>query len=330
MIAPSNTVMERLANRRRAIAAAALKTLRAGADAAAGGGGGGGGEGAASPVLGLQDPRGGSCGGDVDVEEGAAPSQLEDFCVAAVDAFFDNDLIRTSRMFLKSSRGSFGLCISSSLDADRQMALAARGQTMSVAFYPKLGLVLYGSEQAAVKAALGKKAPASSAAGGGAASSTTTSTFQPPSPVGGAGTGAGAEAAFSLSSPSQKHKEEDEPAFRLDLDDLGGEICVLDWAGAAGLPPLQLSKQELNLRHYSVMRDAVTVTLISETVALSKQSFFQRLVPIEDNPLVHPLPESCEDPVAMDIRDIPAALRWIQEDWNGGNSLNRATGMGVQ
>jgi hypothetical protein len=45
----------------------------------------------------------------------------------SVDAFFDNDLIRTSRMFLKSSRGSFGLCITSSLDADRQMALAARG-----------------------------------------------------------------------------------------------------------------------------------------------------------------------------------------------------------
>jgi hypothetical protein len=92
---------------------------------------------------------------------------------------------------------------------------------------------------------------------------------------------------------------EEEPAFRLDLDDLGGEICVLDWAGAAGLPPLQLSRKELNLRHYSVMRDAVTVTLISETAALSsKQSFFQRLVPIEDNPLVHALPPSCDDPVA--------------------------------
>ena len=50
------------------------------------------------------------------------------------------------------------------LDADRQMALAARGQTMSVAFYPKLGLVLYGSEQAAVKAALGRQVPDGSSA----------------------------------------------------------------------------------------------------------------------------------------------------------------------
>jgi|AntAceMinimDraft_1070359.scaffolds.fasta_scaffold89373_1 hypothetical protein len=49
---------------------------------------------------------------------------------------------------------------------------------------------------------------------------------------------------------------DEQAAFRLDLDDLGGEICVLDWAGVAGdpgsKPPLQLCKKELNLRHYSV------------------------------------------------------------------------------
>ena len=44
-------------------------------------------------------------------------------------------------------------------DGARQVALAARGQTISVAFYPRTGLVLYGSEQAAVKAALGLKYP---------------------------------------------------------------------------------------------------------------------------------------------------------------------------
>jgi len=59
---------------------------------------------------------------------------------------------------------------------------------------------------------------------------------------------------------------------------------------------------------------------------MSKASFFQRLVPLEDNPLITALPASCSDPVAKDIADIPAALKWIQDDWNGGNSLNRATG----
>jgi hypothetical protein len=35
-----------------------------------------------------------------------------------------------------------------------QVVFAARGQTLSVAFYPKLGLVCYGSEAAATKAPL--------------------------------------------------------------------------------------------------------------------------------------------------------------------------------
>ena len=39
-----------------------------------------------------------------------------------------------------------------SLDVKRQMVMAARGQTISLAFYPAAGLILYGSEQAAVKA----------------------------------------------------------------------------------------------------------------------------------------------------------------------------------
>ena len=32
-------------------------------------------------------------------------------------------------------------------------------------------------------------------------------------------------------------EDEDQDAVRLDLDDLGGEICLIDWGGAdAGLP----------------------------------------------------------------------------------------------
>ena len=77
---------------------------------------------------------------------------------AAVNAFFDNDLMQTTRLVLNSSKGSFGLCITSSMDAHRQLCVAARGQTMSVAFYPESGLICYGSELA-VKAGLGKKAP---------------------------------------------------------------------------------------------------------------------------------------------------------------------------
>ena len=68
--------------------------------------------------------------------------------------FFDNDLLQTVRYFMSHATGSFGLCVSCALDAHRQVAFAARGQTISVAFYPRLGLVAYGSEAAATKAPL--------------------------------------------------------------------------------------------------------------------------------------------------------------------------------
>lgn len=73
------------------------------------------------------------------------------FIRATVDAFFDNDLLHSTRMFLENAKGSFGIMVCSSIDAHRQVCFAARGQTMSIAFYPRKGLICYGSEQAAVK-----------------------------------------------------------------------------------------------------------------------------------------------------------------------------------
>ena len=76
---------------------------------------------------------------------------FDQFVNATVDAFFDNDLLNTVRLFLKNAKGSFGLCVTTSLDAHRQVAMAAKGQTLCIAFYPRKGLICYGSEQAAVK-----------------------------------------------------------------------------------------------------------------------------------------------------------------------------------
>ena len=42
------------------------------------------------------------------------------FVEAVVNAFFDNDLLHTTRLFLENAKGSFGLSVSSSLDAHRQ------------------------------------------------------------------------------------------------------------------------------------------------------------------------------------------------------------------
>ena len=69
------------------------------------------------------------------------------FVDSAVAAFFDQDLFRAVSMLLGNAKGSFCLFVSCSLDAHRQVVLAARGQTMSVAFYPAKNLILWASEQ---------------------------------------------------------------------------------------------------------------------------------------------------------------------------------------
>lgn len=73
------------------------------------------------------------------------------FARATVDAFFDMDLFHSVRVFLENAKGSFGLCVTTSMDAHRQAVIAAKGQTNSIAFYPRKGIICYGSEQAAVK-----------------------------------------------------------------------------------------------------------------------------------------------------------------------------------
>ncbi len=75
------------------------------------------------------------------------------FVTTAVAAFFDQDLLRATQMLLSNAKGSFGLFVSCSLDAHRQVVLAARGQTMSIGFYPAQNLVLWASEQVRVRVA---------------------------------------------------------------------------------------------------------------------------------------------------------------------------------
>jgi hypothetical protein len=63
-------------------------------------------------------------------EEGGA--SLLTFCLETIHAFFDNDLFMATKVFLKNAKGSFGLCVTSSLDANRQICMAARGQTVCI------------------------------------------------------------------------------------------------------------------------------------------------------------------------------------------------------
>mmetsp|Transcript_5059 Transcript_5059/g.10661 ORF Transcript_5059/g.10661 Transcript_5059/m.10661 type:complete len:1565 (-) Transcript_5059:323-5017(-) len=220
-------------------------------------------------------------------EEEHGGGDLHLFVRTTVHAFFDNDLLQTAKLFLENAKGSFGLSISSSLDAHRQVVLAARGQTMSIAFYPKKGLVCYGSEQAAVKAGLNYETP-----GGNATT-------------------------------DDAHSSEADNAVRLDLDDLGGEICLLDWGYAGDTQPA-VSRPNRNLPVETLMNGTIRVVLHHQSKTCRDCHLSQRLTLLERNEFVKPLLDDCPDPILADIRDIPRVCSRIQDDWHDVG-LNRMT-----
>ena len=210
-------------------------------------------------------------------------ADLGNFVQAVVDAFFDNDLLHSTRLFLHDAKGSFGLMVASSLDAHRQTCLAARGQTLSIGFYPRKGLICYGSEQAAVKAGLNYENP-----GGNIV---------------------------------QGDTREADNAVRLDLDDLGGEICLLDWGFGLDAEPA-ISPPNRGLTVDKLMNNCVNVVLLQQSEKFKPLS--KRLTLLENNEFIKPLLDDSDDPVLGDIQDIPRICYNIQEDWRDVG-LNRMT-----
>ena len=203
-------------------------------------------------------------------------NHLRDFCQHTVDAFFDNDLFMTTKIFMKRAMGSFGLTFTSTLDSHRQVCLAARGQTMSIAFYPNKDLICYGSEQAACKAGM------------------------------------------DTGSENLHHDHDD--ATRLDLDELGGEIVLLDW----GLQPGPVSFPSRNLEEVRLMNGKLVAVMYQESKATATNPT-QRMMRLSDNPLIRPLQKSVDDPVLNDIKDIPSVCKNIQDEWYSASSYNRLT-----
>ena len=116
----------------------------------------------------------------------------------------------------------------------------------------------------------------------------------------------------------------DENAVRIDLDDLGGEICLLDWGYGGDMEPA-LSPPNRGLAMNKLMGGAVNVVLLQQSNSMSKSSKLQsRLVHLENNEFVKPLLDDSPDPVKLDIEDIPKICHMIQEDWQDVG-LNRMT-----
>ena len=218
-----------------------------------------------------------------DIEDGRLGRLVQD----TVSAFFDNDLLHSMRLFLERAKGSFGVSVTSSIDTHRCVVFAAKGQTMSIAFYPREGLICFGSEQAAVKAGLSYDIPTQE---GGIKSTC----FEPV----------------------------DENAVRLDLDDLGGEIALLDWGFGEDTEP-SISPPNRDLRVDKLMGGAVNVVLLHQENTMS-YDLHKRLVQLENNEFIMPLRDDSNDPVLSDIQDIPKICANIQTDWQDVG-LNRMT-----
>lgn len=230
------------------------------------------------------------------IRNGEDGASAYSFAKATVNAFFDNDLFQTVNIFMKKASGSFGLCVMSSLDAHSQLCIASRGQSMSIAFYPKKYLICYGSEQAAVKAGM---------------------LYDIPITLG------------NDLSTSKLNIEED--VQRLDLDDVGGEICLIDWSGSTN----PISRPNRAIQPHNVMHGKVMLYLSQESNITSQpKHLYQRQTKLTKNPLILPLKEDCSDPILQDLRDIPKICDNIQEDWRNVKkdsmfSLNRLTAVNL-
>eukprot|EP00523_Entomoneis_sp_CCMP467_P014427 CAMPEP_0168768872 /NCGR_PEP_ID=MMETSP0725-20121227/2106_1 /TAXON_ID=265536 /ORGANISM="Amphiprora sp., Strain CCMP467" /LENGTH=1423 /DNA_ID=CAMNT_0008818255 /DNA_START=10 /DNA_END=4281 /DNA_ORIENTATION=- len=215
---------------------------------------------------------------------------------ATVEAFFRNDLFFATKFFMANAVGSFGIMVTCSEDASRQICLAARGQPMSVAFYPKKGLVLYGSELAAVKAGLSFEMP-----GGD----------------------------LNLEDVTEVTEENiTQATCRLSLDDLSGEVVLLDWGPSSRKeiikPPDEGVASEVA---QSAQKSMLSVTVHRES-GMERDRLHLRdsgtLTMLEGNDLLLPLPSDDGDVIQNDIYEIPTALERVQYDWKK-DGTNRRT-----
>ena len=253
------------------------------------------------------------------------------FVSVALDAFFKQDLLTAARQLLAGSIGSFGLVLSTSVDAKRELVVAARGQTMSIAFYPMLGMILWGSEAAATKAGIG-------AAGADKKKEAATD----------------APKAVGAKSPSRwgkvrhvfKQDEALQEGFRFDLDDVNGEVALLRWGEEAEPPMVPAARRDgqvstalepmVQVMDYDVAesgrRGALWIAQYVEGTCAVRKPFFRRVLQLGDNPYVSPIPQlGGEDPVGRDLADLNSVLQRIHDDWHAPEeSMNKLSAFTLQ
>merc|ERR1711884_563858 len=74
----------------------------------------------------------------------------------------------------------------------------------------------------------------------------------------------------------------DEDVQRIDLDDLGGEICLLDW-GVTKYSTPALSVPNRNIEAQSTMKGEIDVYLLSENLRFQPKYLYQRKTKLNNN-----------------------------------------------
>ena len=220
----------------------------------------------------------------------------------ACDRFCFADLLSAGLELLSGAEGSFGLVLSHSLDCAQDLVVAARGQTMSLAFYPSKGLVVFGSESAATKVGMG---------GDGEGASFRFDLNDVNGEVallrwGATSEGGGLDAEVS-SAPGQ----------RKSICCAGAErdaTVVFTYPG----PPQAPSRALL----------CVNLVPGEASPSPAQSNIWRRRLRLDGNPLLSPLPAALQstDPVGADLLDMPRVVEQLTEDFDGkAHSPNRIT-----
>ncbi len=130
--------------------------------------------------------------------------------------------------------------------------------------------------------------------------------------------------------PSDAHLDVDDDVQRLDLDDVGGEICLIDWSGKPSV-----SSPNRHIVPHRVMNNKVALYLIQESNSISQPKYLHhRMTKLSSNPLINPLKDDCDDPILQDLNDVPQICRKIQQNWRNDDndimfSLNRLSAVNL-
>jgi len=235
------------------------------------------------------------------------PLALRKFLKRAVEAWLHADVADALRQLLSRATGSFGVTVLSACEPDT-VAIAAKGQQMSLALHSGASIALYGSEAAAMKVPV--------ACSGSDIKSWEFMTHRMdldeshgevlrlslrPRPV--IKSAAAADALLIVSpddilDESALHRKE-------------GALKPASWGG------FMWSGLHIDSFRFKTRKEVTGYELRT------------RLVPLLDNPLVQPLPllsgPAQNDPVGADIEAIPQVLARVRSEWQDAESLNRMT-----